>query len=405
MSCRETRHLLSFRREWTAAEGAEARAHLESCLACQAVARQYELMDLRLGRLPAPAMEVRLPARALVQPGVREAGVPVAPALSAGRAAVLLTLLATILVVATVWPSSLRFATPFTRARTMVGELPPSARLVSQGPGVEGRAEHPTATPATPLRPAIITYTMGINENVWSVARYFGLKPETVLWANVQGNEHDPDVHIVAPQRLIILPVDGALYTVQPGDTLEKVALRHRVPEEAITGFALNSLEEPYELQPGQRLIVPGATRFYTGGVSYESPSFSNEFYPKDAPKGSGTFAWPTVGYLSQGYWSGHYAIDIANKTGTPVVAADHGYVIMAGRDSWGYGNQVLIGHGNGFMTRYAHLDTMLLRAGDIVTKGQQIGTMGSSGRATMPQLHFEIIEEGLRRNPLDYLP
>jgi len=404
MSCREMRRLLSFRREWTAAEGAEARAHLESCLACQAVARQYELMDLRLGRLPAPAMEVRLPARVRLQPGVGEAGAPVKLALSAGRAAVLLALLATILVVATAWPT-LSPGMPFTQGRTFVGELPPAARLVPQGTGVEGRAEHPTTTPVTPLRPAIITYTMGISENVWSVARHFGLKPETVLWANVQGNEHDPDVHIVAPQRLIVLPVDGALYTVQPGDTLEKVALRHRVSEEAITGFALNGLEEPYELQPGQQLIVPGATRFYTGGVSFESPFFSNDFYPKDAPKGSGTFAWPTVGYLSQGYWSGHYAIDIANETGTPVVAADHGYVIVAGRDTWGYGNQVLIGHGNGFMTRYAHLDTMLLRTGDVVSKGQQIGTMGSTGNATTPHLHFEIIEEGLRRNPLGYLP
>ena len=404
MSCRETRRLLSFRREWTAAEGAAARAHLESCLACQAVARQYELMDLRLGRLPAPAMEARLPARILTEPGVGEAGAPVRLMLSAGRAAVLLALLATILVVATAWPT-LGSRMPFTQGRTFVGELPPAARLVPQGREAEGRAEHPTATPVTLLRPAIITYTMGINENVWSVARHFGLEPETVLWANVQGNEHDPDVHIVAPQRLIILPVDGALYTVQPGDTVEKVALRHRVPEESITGLALNDLEEPYELQPGQQLIVPGATRFYTGGVSFESASFSNDIYPKDAPKGSGAFAWPTVGYLSQGYWSEHQAIDVANRTGTPVVAADHGYVIMAGRDTWGYGNQVLIGHGNGFMTRYAHLDTMLIRAGDIVTKGQQIGTMGSTGTATTPHLHFEIIEEGLRRNPLGYLP
>ena len=402
MSCRKTRHLLSFRREWTAAEGAAARAHLESCLACQAVARQYELMDLRLGRLPAPAM--RLPARVLMQAGIEETGAPVALALSAGRAAVLLALLATILVVATAWPT-LSPGMPFTQGRTFVGELPPAARLVPQGPGAEGRAEHPTATPVIPLRPGIITYTMGITENVWSVAGRFGLEPETVLWANVQGNKHDPDIDIVAPRRLIILPVDGVLYTVQPGDTVEKVALRHRVTEEAITGLALNSLEEPYELRPGQQLIVPGATRFYTEGVTYESTWFNNQIYPTDAPKGSGTFAWPTVGYLSQGYWSGHYAIDIANRTGTPVVAADHGYVIVAGLDTWNYGNQVLIGHGNGYMTRYTHLDTMLVSAGDVVTKGQQIGTMGSTGRATMPQLHFEIIEEGLRRNPMDYLP
>ncbi len=392
MSCGETRRLLSFRREWTPAEGTAVEAHLASCLACQAVGREYELMDRRLGRLSTPVMEARLPTMVSRRWRAREAEAPATVPLSRGQAVALLALLAAVLVVAAVWSSP---------GRKMVGELPAAARLTSQGP------EEPAATvPAAPLRSGIITYTMGITENLESVTRRFGLKPETVLFANLQ-HPHSPG-RISLPTELIILPIDGALYTVQPGDTLEKVALRHRVTEEAITGFALNGLEKPYELRPGQQLIVPGATRFYIkGAVYYVGPALSSQAYPypPDAPKGSGIFAWPTEGYLMQGYWREHPAIDIANETGTPVVAADHGYVILAGKDVSVYGKQVLIGHGNGYTTRYAHLDTMLVYTGAVVSKGQQIGTMGSTGSATESHLHFEIVEEGLRRNPLSLLP
>jgi murein DD-endopeptidase MepM/ murein hydrolase activator NlpD len=126
---------------------------------------------------------------------------------------------------------------------------------------------------------------------------------------------------------------------------------------------------------------------------------------PAGAPKGSGRFAWPTQGLLSQRFWSGHLGIDIASRTGVPVLAADDGYVVMAGRDTWGYGNQIVIDHGNGYLTRYAHLQTILIKAGQSVKKQQKIGTMGTTGRSTGPHLHFEVIQGGVRRNPLGFLP
>jgi murein DD-endopeptidase MepM/ murein hydrolase activator NlpD len=126
---------------------------------------------------------------------------------------------------------------------------------------------------------------------------------------------------------------------------------------------------------------------------------------PKDAAKGSGRFAWPARGWLTQRFWSGHQAVDIGNRTGTPILAADAGYVVMAGRDTWGYGNQVLIDHGNGYLTRYAHLNAILVKAGQSVEKNQKIGTMGSTGRSTGPHLHFEVIQGSVRRNPLGFLP
>ena len=88
-----------------------------------------------------------------------------------------------------------------------------------------------------------------------------------------------------------------------------------------------------------------------------------------------------------------------------PIRAADTGYVLLAGRDTWGYGNQVLIDHGNGYVTRYAHLDKIHVKAGASVDKNQQIGTMGNTGRSTGPHLHFEVIYNGVRRNPQGFLP
>lgn len=250
-------------------------------------------------------------------------------------------------------------------------------------------------------RMQLITYTVQPNDNIWSIAQGFGLKAETVLWAN-SNVEKSPDLLSVG-QKLIIPPVDGIWYTVQKGDTVEKLAKTYQTSVEKIVTFELNELEEPYSLVAGQQIMLPDGRKKVVPSNYYPMTRVGSP--PKGAPKGTGRFAWPTQGYLSQRYWSGHLGIDIANNTGTPIRAADDGYVVLAGRNTWGYGNQVLIDHGNGYLTRYAHLHTIRVKAGDFVKKNQLIGTMGSTGRSTGPHLHFEVIYSNTRRNPLGFLP
>ena len=251
-------------------------------------------------------------------------------------------------------------------------------------------------------RMQVITYTVQPNDNLFVIANGFGLDVETIAWANPEV-EDAPDLLSVG-QVLTILPVNGLYYTVQLGDTVEKLAKEYQTTVEKIVGFESNDLEEPYDLTPGQKLILPdGRKKMIKWQNIYPMTRVGKA--PKGAAKGSGKFGWPTKGYLSQGYWAGHLAIDVANSTGTPIHAADAGYIVMAGRDTWGYGNQVLIDHGNGFLTRYAHLDTILVKAGQSVEKGQKIGTMGNTGRSTGPHLHFEVIQGSVRRNPLGFLP
>ncbi len=250
-------------------------------------------------------------------------------------------------------------------------------------------------------RMEVITYTVQPNDNVFAIAQGFGLKPETIVWANPE-LETRPDMLRVG-QKLLIPPVDGVYYTVKAGDTVAKLAKKYETTVEAIVNFKMNNLTEPYTLTPGQKIMLPGGRKKI---ILFRNiyPMERVGRPPSDAPKGSGRFIWPTQGILTQRYWSGHRAIDIANRTGTPIYAADDGYVVLAGQATWGYGNQVLIDHGNGYMTRYAHLHTILVHAGQSVKKGQQIGTMGNTGRSTGPHLHFEIIKNGVRQNPESYL-
>ena len=250
-------------------------------------------------------------------------------------------------------------------------------------------------------RMAFITYTVQANDNIWAIAQGFGLKAETVLWANPKV-EKSPDLLSVG-QKLVIPPVDGIYYTVAKGDTVEKLAKTYKTTVEKIVGFEGNDLEEPYTLVAGQQIMLPDGRKQVVPSNYYPMTRVGRA--PQNAPTGSGRFAWPTQGILTQRYWSGHLGIDIGNRTGTPIRAADAGYVVLAGVDTWGYGNQVLIDHGNGYMTRYAHLNQIQVKAGDIVQRNQQIGTMGSTGRSTGPHLHFEIIYNRQRRNPLGFLP
>jgi murein DD-endopeptidase MepM/ murein hydrolase activator NlpD len=247
----------------------------------------------------------------------------------------------------------------------------------------------------------IITYTVQPNDNVWAIAQGFGLQAETVLWAN-PAIEKSPDLLRVG-QVLTIIPVDGIYYTVQAGDTVDKLAKTYQTTADKITAFELNGLEEPYILTPGQQIVIPDGRKKVVPSNYYPMTRVGRP--PQNAAKGSGLFAWPTQGLLTQRYWSGHLGIDIGNRTGTSILAADAGYVALAGRDTWGYGNQVLIDHGNGYLTRYAHLHTVLVKAGQSVSKNEKIGTMGSTGRSTGSHLHFEIIYNGVRRNPLGFLP
>jgi murein DD-endopeptidase MepM/ murein hydrolase activator NlpD len=125
---------------------------------------------------------------------------------------------------------------------------------------------------------------------------------------------------------------------------------------------------------------------------------------PPPPLQGTGTYIYPVVGArLTQGYSSYHRAIDLAVPTGTKVRASDGGTVIFAGY-SGSYGYMIRINHGGNRVTLYAHCSKLLVRAGDKVYQGQHIANSGSTGRSTGPHVHFEVLINGVQKNPLNYL-
>ncbi len=118
---------------------------------------------------------------------------------------------------------------------------------------------------------------------------------------------------------------------------------------------------------------------------------------------GSGNLAWPVNGSISQYFGGHHTGIDIAGSTGAAIRAADSGIVTFAGYQG-GYGKFVIINHGNGLVTRYAHCSSLNVSAGDSVSRGQTIATRGSTGNSTGPHLHFEVLANGSFVNPFNYL-
>ncbi|WP_338787908.1 M23 family metallopeptidase [Metabacillus sp. FJAT-53654] len=124
--------------------------------------------------------------------------------------------------------------------------------------------------------------------------------------------------------------------------------------------------------------------------------------------RGTGSLAWPAVGgYISSGLgqrWGKlHKGIDIARPSDRTIKAADNGTVESAGFNG-GYGNKVVINHNNGLKTIYAHLDSISVSVGQVVSQGQKIGVMGTTGHSTGVHLHFEVYDNGNLKNPMDYL-
>jgi murein DD-endopeptidase MepM/ murein hydrolase activator NlpD len=122
---------------------------------------------------------------------------------------------------------------------------------------------------------------------------------------------------------------------------------------------------------------------------------------------GTGSFVWPAAEHYVVGndYWSGHLAIDIAAGFGASVYAADSGVVVFSGAALGGYGYMVMIDHGNGYQTLYAHMSSISAGCGASVTQGQFIGAAGSTGKSTGPHLHFEVRYLGGFVNPWFVLP
>ena len=269
------------------------------------------------------------------------------------------------------------------------------------------------------------------NDTLFIISRRYGVSARAIIDAN----------NLTPPYRLhigesLILPRPRE-YVVVSGDTLSGISKKHGVDTFELA--RLNRIGPPYRIYVNQRLTLPsmGAAEKETviakaepvtkQELSKPNPKIRQRPEPKRqivTPKAkpqqtetvarytgrtSGKFYWPVQGKIlsafgSKGEGLQNDGINISAPVGAPVRAAGRGVVAYAGNELRGFGNLLLIKHPGGWVTAYAHNETLLVRRGDRVEKGQVIAKVGKSGNVVAPQLHFEIRKGKRAVNPFRHL-
>jgi murein DD-endopeptidase MepM/ murein hydrolase activator NlpD len=252
------------------------------------------------------------------------------------------------------------------------------------------------------VRGEIVEYVVQKGDNINSIAQKFGVSSDTIRWQNnltAQGV-------IKEGQTLQVLPITGVAHSVKKGDTVYSIAKKYDIDPQGIVNYPFNSFsnDETFQLAIGQVVIVPDGVK---PAEAILIPSVRIRQSTPDAGTiaGMGVFVWPVSGTITQRFVWYHKGLDVANRAAPDILAADSGRVLIAGwPDNTGYGNRVILDHGNGYKTLYGHMQKIYVLPGQGVTRGSPIGKMGSTGKSTGTHLHFEVILNGVYLNPLSVL-
>jgi murein DD-endopeptidase MepM/ murein hydrolase activator NlpD len=240
---------------------------------------------------------------------------------------------------------------------------------------------------AKPLH--VTTYVVGAGDSLWSIANRFNVEIDTIFGSNPLRN---PDV--LKPGMALRVPnQDGIFVTIRKGETVDQLAKKYKISAAKIR--SVNAGADLAILVPGRELFLPGAAPEATTSADDDSkPVVKAE---KNVSRG---FRWPLIGKINSPFgWRRHpisrrrqfhTGMDIKGPRGRAIHAAKAGRVVYVGWMS-GYGRTVVVNHGNGYSSFYAHCQTLNVRQGQAVTPNSVIASVGSSGRATGTHLHFEV--------------
>lgn len=280
------------------------------------------------------------------------------------------------------------------------------------------------------------THLIASGDTVYGIAQRYGVTTRALIdWNSLR-----PPYRLTIGERLRLPESRG--YVVQPGDTIYAISDRFGVDRSALV--RANNMRAPYAIQVGQRLQIPAGSAAppSPSPVQTASAPVQRTVLPPPAaarvpgtpspvatrppaepapprpattiaippPRAASGFIWPVEGRLLSSFGAKdnglhNDGINIAAPRGAPVLAADNGVVAYAGQEIRGFGNLLLIKHDGGLITAYAHTDTLLVKRGDTVTRGQVIGKVGTTGGVETPQLHFEVRQGTRAVDPKLYLP
>ena len=306
-----------------------------------------------------------------------------------------------------------------------------SAPVQRQGTWQTSQPAFPSKPRPKPPPPAVMpaaaqgVVTVVRGDTVYGIARRHGVPIRAVI----EANRLRPPYILRVGQQLLLEP--RRYHTVKPGETVYAISRLYEVDMHSLT--RLNKIGPPYTMAIGRRLLLPGpvvgtppprttvtarsqptatappAARRRPAPRETSAAAIARRTIPQPPPRASKLFAWPLRGKIISGFGpkpGGLFndGINIGGPRGTPVRAAEHGVVAYAGNELRGFGNLLLVRHAGGWTTAYAHNEVLHVRRGDTVRRGQVIGSLGSTGHVTGPQLHFEIRRRSQAVDPLRYL-
>jgi murein DD-endopeptidase MepM/ murein hydrolase activator NlpD len=287
-------------------------------------------------------------------------------------------------------------------------EWPPS----NDKPRASNRPER--LGPSSSAFVSVISVTVGKGDTVYGLSRRHRVSARAIIDAN---NLRAP--YVISLGQSLILP-RARDYVVKRSDSISSIASKYNENTYAIA--RLNNLHPPYTIYVGQNLFLPNLNRYRPVSTSTpiapltksklkmaKASSKAKAVLAPPAITGEG-FLWPVKGKVLSSY-GGKSAglqndgINIAAPRGAPVRAAENGVVAYSGNELRGFGNLLLLKHTDGWITAYAHNDSLLVKRGDKIKKGQTIAKVGSSGSVQNPQLHFELRKGKKAIDPIKYLP
>lgn len=252
-----------------------------------------------------------------------------------------------------------------------------------------------TIVPTDRPRSDVVSYKVASGDSLSTLSSKFNVSIESIKWAN---NMTDSDT-INPNQNLNIPPVTGVVYKVKASDTLDSIAKAFSADKQTIVDFPFNYIDDSLSLKVGQTLFVPNGSI----PAPVKKPTvFASR--PSTFVVGSGMLSWPVPARISQYYSWYHTGIDLANPYGTPIYAAANGVIVDAKKQTYSFGWYCEEDLGNGYHVWYAHMSAQACYVGQTVTRGQYLGAVGATGRATGPHLHLEVHYNGKAVDPMSLL-
>jgi murein DD-endopeptidase MepM/ murein hydrolase activator NlpD len=210
---------------------------------------------------------------------------------------------------------------------------------------------------------------------------------------------------VVAASALGCQPA-GFTHRVKSGENLYRIGKAYGIDYRELA--RVNGIGDADRIEVGQRLLVPNATRELPVEVITPTRAREDEPAPAELPPDRSPFVWPVEGAVASPFGPRgevhHDGMDIAAPAGTPVRAARGGRVLYSD-ELRGYGNLLILDHGDGYATVYAHNRVNLVVAGGVVRQGDVIAEVGATGESSKASLHFEVRKDNVARNPVFYLP